>query len=113
MNSLDAADLGSVLARIRRLVASGDIRITQHAQTEMAEEELLLDEVKFALGSGQILENYPQHRRGPCCLVCGFTQSGRPLHVVCTTGGDVLILITVYEPKPPKWVTPFRREMKP
>ncbi len=95
MNSLDAAALGSALAQIRRLAASGDVRVTQHAQAEMAEEE-----------------NYPQHRRGPCCLVCGFTEGGRPLHAVCTTGGEVLILITVYEPKPPKWVTPFRREMK-
>ncbi len=113
MNSPDAAALGSALAQIRRLAASGDIRVTQHAQAEMAEEEIQLEEVNFALASGQILEDYPQHRRGPCCLVCGSTESGRPLHVVCTTGGEVLILITVYEPKPPKWVTPFRREMKP
>lgn len=84
-------------------------RVTQHAQQEMAEEDILLEETLVAILSGQILENYPEHRRGPCCLVCGYTDRGRPLHVVCTTAQPLLILITVYEPKPPKWVTPTRR----
>ena len=34
----------------------------------------------------------------------------RPLHVVCTTVRRPLIIITVYEPKPPKWTTPETRE---
>jgi hypothetical protein len=29
--------------------------------------------------------------------------------VVCTTGLEVIVVITVYEPKPPKWATPFQR----
>jgi hypothetical protein len=31
------------------------------------------------------------------------------LHVVCTTAGPTLILITVYKPRPPKWVSPTQR----
>jgi hypothetical protein len=34
---------------------------------------------------------------------------GRPLHVACTTGRPMVTIITVYEPKPPKWVTPSKR----
>jgi hypothetical protein len=55
------------------------------------------------------LENYPEHRRGACCLLSGFTHGGRRIHIVCTTARPVLIIITVYEPRPPKWVTPTRR----
>ena len=29
--------------------------------------------------------------------------------MVCTTSLEVVILITVYEPKPPHWATPFER----
>ena len=112
MSGVDVADLGSVLQWIRRQTASDNIRVTQHAQAEMAEERIVLDEVKVALAKGQIVEHYPEHRRGPCCLVCGFTAGARPLHVVCTAGGEVLILITAYEPKPPRWVTPLERRRR-
>lgn len=72
----------------------------------MVEEGITLDEVLEAIRNSEILEDYPGHRRGPCCLILGWTKTLRPLHVVCTTGQPVLIIITVYEPRPPKWVTP-------
>jgi hypothetical protein len=101
--------LEAVLERIRAQAEAEDIRITQHAQQEMVEEDIILDEVLQAIATGKILENYPEHRRGACCLVYGITQNDRPLHIVCTTAQPVLIIITVYEPKPPKWVTPTQR----
>jgi hypothetical protein len=75
----------------------------------MAEEEISLDEVLQAIRHGEVLEHYPEHRRGACCLVCGLTQTGRPLHIVCTTAQPMLILITAYEPRSPKWRTPRER----
>ncbi len=75
----------------------------------MAEEGISLDEVLQAVAGGQILENYPEHRRGACCLLYGRTANGRHLHVVCTTAQPVLIVITVYELRPPRWLTPTRR----
>ncbi|MBM4122800.1 MAG: DUF4258 domain-containing protein [Nitrospira sp.] len=61
----------------------------------------------------QVIENYPEHRRGPCCLLNGQTERGRPLHIVCTTAQPSLIIITAYEPRPPKWVTPTQRRQEP
>lgn len=80
------------------------VRVTQHAQEEMADEEVLLDDLLTALGAPELLENYPDHRRGACGLFLGFSQTRRPLHVVCTTEGEMLVIITVYEPRRPKWV---------
>ena len=98
-----------MLEQIHVQAAKENIRITQHAQQEMVEENITLDEVLQAIARGQILENYPEHRRGACCLLNGLTQNGRPLHIVCTTAQPELIIITVYEPKPPKWVTSTQR----
>lgn len=109
MDKFDVTDLEAVLERIRAQAELEDIRITQHAQQEMVEEDIMLDEVLQAIATGKILENYPEHRRGACCLIYGITQNDRPLHIVCTTAQPVLIIITVYEPKPPKWVTPTQR----
>jgi len=83
--------------------------VTQHAQEEMDAEAITMDEVLSAIAVGRVIEDYPDHRRGACCLVYGTTPTGRPLHVVCTTDRPLLIIITVYEPQPPKWVTPTER----
>jgi hypothetical protein len=109
MREFDVINLEAVLERIYAQAATENIRITQHAQQEMVEEDISLDEVLQAIIRGHILENYPEHRRGACCLLNGLTQNSRPLHIVCTTARPVLIIITVYEPKPPKWMTPTQR----
>ena len=98
-----------VAERIRAQAARGNFRITQHAQREMAEEGIILDEILQAIAVGEVLENYPEHRRGACCLLHRRTADGRHLHIVCTTAQPVLIIITVYEPKQPKWMTPTQR----
>ena len=97
------------LEQFRRQAATENVLVTQHAHQEMTEEEITFDDLLEAVATGQILENYPEHRRGECCLVNGITNSGRPLHVVCTTAVPVLIIITVYEPKAPRWVSPTVR----
>jgi len=109
MNEADISDVGTVIERIRAQAIAENLRITQHAQQEMVEENIIFDEVLEAICTGEILENYPQHRRGPCCLLKGLSRNVRPLHIVCTTTRPVLIIITVYEPKPPKWKTPTQR----
>ena len=99
------------LREIQKHAVAGNLRITQHAHVEMVAEFINLADVVEAIGSdgAQILEDYPTHRRGPCCLLVGWTTDGRPLHVVCTTGRPVPIIITVYEPKPPRWTTAMQR----
>jgi len=98
-----------LLRTIRTQAAAQEIRITQHAQQEMTEEAILLDHLLHAISNASLLENYPQHRRGPCCLLSGTDQTARPIHIVCTTAHPVLIIITAYLPKPPKWLSPTQR----
>jgi len=102
MSERDAAELAAALDRIKSQAATGLLRVTQHAQQEMVAEEISLDEVLQAIERGKILEHYPEHRRGPCCLLGGLSDAGRPLHVVCTTAQPLLVLVTIYQPKPPK-----------
>jgi len=109
MSEADSNNLNEVLARIRTQAQEERVQITQHAHQEMVEEDFTLDDVEQAIANAKILENYPEHRRGACCLIYGTTRKGRPLHIVCTTARPLLIIITVYEPKPPKWVSPTQR----
>jgi hypothetical protein len=110
MEELDVYDLTAVLAQLKVQARAEAIEFTLHAQQEMVEDAISPEDVLHAIAVGQILENYPDHRRGSCCLLHGQTIEGRHLHLVCTTARASLILITVYEPLPPKWVTPTQRK---
>lgn len=98
-----------LLAKIHAHVEAENIFITTHAQQEMDEEGITSDDVLQAIRAGHILENYPDDQRGPSCLLNGVCGTGRLLHIVCATQSPVLIIITVYEPKRPKWTSPTKR----
>ncbi len=83
--------------------------MTHHAVLEAADEGISADEIRETILGGMIVEDYPDERRGPCCLVSGKTTAGRDLHVVVTTVRSPVRIITVYEPLPPRWVTPTER----
>jgi hypothetical protein len=109
MEEIDVYDLTTVLARLQAQAREEAIEFTLHAQQEMVEDAISPEDVLQAIATGQILENYPEHRRGSCCLLHGQTMDRRDLHLVCSTVRASLILITAYEPLPPKWVTPTER----
>jgi len=55
------------------------------------------------------IEKYNDTGRGESCLVAGFNQQGKPIHIVCGHYHDELIIITVYIPTPPKFKNPYQR----
>jgi len=55
-------------------------------------------------GGGEIIEDYPDDKYGPSCLILGFTNAGRPLHLQCSYPSRTLIkIITLYEPDMDIW----------
>lgn len=72
-------------------------------------DNLLIAEIEESIVSGAILESYGDDPRGSSCLVVGFTKQGKPIHAVCGRSGNDLVLITVYIPSPPKFISPFER----
>jgi hypothetical protein len=105
----DPKDLTLICKRLAEQAAAGQIRFTLHAHQEMVADGVVSLDVLDVFKNGQIIENYPEHQRGACCLVCGHTAGKRVLHVCCTSVLEVAIIITVYEPRLPKWETPYKR----
>jgi hypothetical protein len=106
-------DPNEPLIGIRTRAAAGQLRVTQHAQQEMVAENITLDDILHAISAATLLEDYPTHRRGACALLYGRDPHGRDLHIVCTTANPMLVIITVYEPRRPKWVSPTQRSPSP
>ncbi len=59
---------------------------------------------------GEVIETYPSDKPYPSSLLLGMVND-RPLHVVAADhpAGEVIVVITVYEPDPLRWNAAFRR----
>ena len=82
---------------------------SKHGDLERQNDNLTIAEVEEGLLGGRILEKYEDTGRGESCLVVGFTQTGKPIHVVCGKNDDFMVIITVYIPTSPKFITPYER----
>ena len=52
----------------------------------------------------EVIEDYPEDKYGPSCLILGFTNGGRPLHIQCSYPTRPLVkIVTVYEPDLELW----------
>jgi len=78
---------------------------SQHATDQSILRRISLQEIREALAAGEVIEDYPQDKYGPSCLIFGYTKAARPLHVHCSYPSRPLVkIITVYEPDPSLWI---------
>lgn len=82
------------------------IRITDHADEEAHADNLSFDEIFISVVNGKILENYPDDKPFPSCLVLGRNIKNEPIHSVWAYNpeNNWVVLITVYRPDPLRWI---------
>jgi hypothetical protein len=97
-------DIESLKSKVR----DGRFLISAHADYEAADENIAIQEICEAILNDEVLEYYPDTGRGESCLVLGYVK-GRPIHVVCGWRCEAIVIITVYEPRLPKFVDPRTR----
>jgi len=79
-----------------------------HAVRRMAERDIREEDVAHVVSRGKVIENYPDDKPYPSCLLLGWLN-GRPIHVVSATTEHEIIIITVYEPDPARWQPDFEK----
>jgi hypothetical protein len=93
-----------VIEQIRSKVASGQFEFSQHAVEQSIVRRITVAEVRECIASAEIIEDYPDDKYGPSCLIFGATLADRPLHVQCSYPTRLLVkIITLYEPDPNLW----------
>ena len=87
-------------------IQANRVRITDHADEEAADDRLTFDEIYFSVFLGEIIENYPDEKPYPRCLIYGQTFGGEPVHSVWAYNRENqwAVLITVYRPDSFRWI---------
>lgn len=95
-----------MLDDIRRKIGRRQYEFSKHAVDQSIIRDIGVAEVQEAIcGSSEVIEDYPDDKYGPSCLILGHTQAGRALHVQCSYPSRSLVkIITVYEPDLQLWI---------
>jgi hypothetical protein len=72
-----------------------------------------LEAIAATLSGAGLLITAPKLRDAYEQPQAGFADSGKPIHAACGRQGDRLVIVTVYMPTPPKFITPFERGNQP
>lgn len=98
------------LEEIRRLLAAGQFAFSRHAFKRAIERNISEAEIRQAGAKAEIVEDYPEDKYSPSCLLLGWTRGKRPLHLqVSRADVEVVKIITLYRPDEARWKNPRER----
>jgi Domain of unknown function (DUF4258) len=94
-----------------RAAAQKRLLFLAHAIRQMSRPQRMIssNEVETVVAQGEVIEDYPNDPRGHSCLMLGFGEGGRVVHVVCSPKDEYLAIITAYLPDPAQWSEDFRQ----
>ncbi len=96
----------ALLDDIRDKIARRQYEFSKHAVDQTIMRSISVAELEEALATrSEVIEDYPEDKYGPSCLILGLTRRGRPLHLQCSHPTRPLVkIITVYEPDAELWI---------
>ena len=98
-----------MIEEIRERFRQKQYEYSLHAVDQSILRRISTQEVEQAVQTSELVEEYPSDKYGPSCLLLGFTENGRPLHIQCTQAiRPIVKIITLYEPEAEKWLE-FRK----
>jgi hypothetical protein len=94
-----------MIEEIREKISAGLFEFSKHAVDQSILRHVTVQDMREAIAAGEIIEDYPDDKYGPSCLLLGYTRTGRPLHIQCSYPSRPLLkIITLYEPDASLWV---------
>ncbi len=98
------------LEEIQKKLYSGKFEFSRHALKRVVERNISELEIKEVGRNAKIIEEYPDDKHTSSCLLLGFTNIKRPIHIqVSFADTEFVKIITVYEPNEDDWIDYSRR----
>jgi hypothetical protein len=102
----------SLIRELRQKFSNEQFEFSKHALDQSILRQIQVREVREVIANGQIIEDYPNNKYGPSCLISGLTQNQRPIHIQCSYPSRPIIkIITLYEPNSQRWNTTFTQRI--
>ena len=102
------------LEKITQLASAGKLIVSTHADEEMANDEIDIDDVLDGLANAIVVESYPDYHKGPCLLALIRTRDGAAIHALLgtsTANPDIAVIITAYRPATDRWNGDFTKRL--
>jgi hypothetical protein len=98
------------LTQIQQEFAEGRFEFSRHAFKRAVERNVGEVEIRHVGQAARIIEDYPEDKYSPSCLLLGYTSSGRPLHLQISRADlENVKIVTLYEPDPAQWIDDEKR----
>lgn len=96
---------------LRQKFKEGKVLIRDHAMMRFDQRGITIEDVESVIMTGELIEDYPDDKPFPSCLISGYIRKDTILYVVCALEEKVHI-ITAHWMNPDKWLDPKTRRDK-
>ncbi len=98
------------IEELQNRLAQGKFEFSHHGFKRAVERNIGEAEIKQAGKNAMLLEDYPDDKYSPSCLLLGFTEGGRALHLqVSRMESELVKIITAYQPNEMEWADNYSR----
>jgi hypothetical protein len=95
----------ALIEEIGEKIEAEQFEFSKHAVDQSIIRRITVQEAREIFADAEVIEDYPEDKYGPSCLILGRTSAGRPLHIQCSYPSRPLIkIVTLYEPDPDLWI---------
>ena len=84
MKSKETLLMEEKISLLRLKIKAGDYKFTLHSLERRIERSISKREIEETILTGEIIEDYPEDKYSPRCLIFGVTNQGRNIHVQCS-----------------------------
>jgi len=98
------------LEQVQKQLSLGQFEFSKHAFKRAVERNISDFEIRQAGERATIIEDYPTDKYSPSCLLLGFTETGRPLHIqISLMDSELVKIITLYQPNELEWTDNYSK----
>lgn len=97
-----------VIEELQKYYQQDKVLMTQHSSERCRQRGIKKKDIRHAVMTGEIIENYPEDYPFPSCLIYGCSEDNKIIHLVMSDEGTGSRIITAYYPDEEKWEADFK-----